>query len=52
MRILCENVKPFGSAEYQKDYKPQNHSSCYCNYTPVSKPKKVKKECYIRYKIP
>jgi len=51
MRILCTTPKPFGSAEYQKDYKPQNNYGCGCNYTPEPPAKTIKRGCYIRYKI-
>jgi len=43
-------LKPKGSAEYQKDYKPENHSGCGCKPQTVTTPKKVC-HCAIRYKI-
>ena len=40
--MTCKIPKPFGSAEYQKDYKPQNNSACGCNHQLEPPPIKTK----------
>ena len=48
----CSGIpNKIGSAEYQKDYKPQNNAGCGCRQTTTTAQKVVKRGCYLRYKI-